>query len=86
MKTHIENLYYWKECCNAIPLSDECKKLYDEVMKLYNEFLNCLNDNQKRQYDDYEELENKLKSAMYCQHFKEGFKIGIALAAEAFPT
>jgi hypothetical protein len=83
MKSTINNVYGWKENTNCVTVSKECKTIENEASKIFNELLDSFNEEQKHKYIAYEEFQNILHAEAMRNNFKEGFKLGLALAAES---
>lgn len=83
MKSTINNVYIWKENANCITVPKECKTIENEASKIFNELFDSFTEVQKHKYIAYEEFQNKLHAEAMRNNFKEGFKLGLALAAES---
>ena len=83
MKSTIRNLYLWKENANCIKVPEECKTIENEASKIFNELYDSLTKEQQHKYIAYEELQNILYAEAMRNGFKEGFKLGLSLAAES---
>lgn len=83
MKSAINNLYCWKENANSIKVSEECKTLEKEASKIFNGLYDSLTEEQKHKYLSYEEMQNVLHAEAMRNSFKDGFKLGLALAVES---
>lgn len=53
------------------------------MLKNLREFYPSLNEKQKQQYEEMAEYESSQEAEVVRQSYKEGFKLGLALAAES---
>lgn len=83
MKSAIEKIYYGKANSQNIPVTEEWKRLAAKCLKIYEEFYPSLNEKQKQQYEEMAEYESSQEAEVVRQSYKEGFKLGLALAAES---
>ena len=83
MKSVIEDIYYGN-IAESIKTSEEYGKICDECDKLYKELQTYLNDKQKEVLFNYMIKTGGLEGETACTHFKEGFKLGLLVAVEAF--
>ncbi len=85
MKSIIEEIYLGKRGNHAsIKPSEEYKKKSKEVVRIYDDLKNQLSEKHKAMLA---ELDSEMVglSAEHCiTNFKEGFKLGMLLVAEAF--
>ncbi|MDE7083347.1 MAG: hypothetical protein K2O89_06580 [Clostridia bacterium] len=83
MRTAIENIYYGTANKELFSISNEYKIISERVNKLQKDFYASLNEEQKKLYDQINDLQLSQHSQTFLQNFKEGFKLGLSLAAEA---
>ena len=83
MKSAIEDIFNGNIEEN-IKMSEEYGKICDECDKLYKELQTYLNEEQKKVLFNYMIETGGLEAEAACAHFKEGFKIGLLIAAEVF--
>lgn len=85
MKSIIEEIYLGKRGhSEMIKASDEYWKVHDEVGKYYEKLESQLTDEQKKILNDLYTEMGGLEAEQGLTHFKEGVKIGMLLAIEAF--
>ena len=82
-KSIIEEIYLSSESLNErIPFSEENKKISAEAYKFYNQLTGILNDEQKKIFENFVDLEMGACAESELMHFKEGLKVGLRLAME----
>lgn len=85
MKSILEDIYYGRRCyCENIEAGEEYWEVHKEYDKIYEELEKGLNDDQKKILDELFITTGGLEDKLACAHFKEGFKIGLLVAIEAF--
>ncbi len=85
MKSVIEEIYYGRRGnCENIEESEEYWKLHKEAATLCEEFDKTLSDEQKRVFEKIHYLLSGLEAEATVTRFKEGFKLGMLAATEAF--
>lgn len=83
MKSAIEKIYFGETNYQDIPVTQEWKSLADKGLKVYEKFFASLTEEQKNQFDDIYFYLGGQESEVARQCYKEGFKLGLALAVEA---
>lgn len=85
MKSIIEEIYYGNcENHETIKPSEEYWNIHKEYGKIYEKLEEGLNEEQKQLLSDLYVEGGGLEGEMACTHFKEGFKMGLLIAVEAF--
>lgn len=85
MKSAIEEIYHGNVGSSGqIKESQEYWEINKEYCELYDKMLESLNDEQKEILNKIYEASSGLESEAACAHFKEGFKVGMLVAAEVF--
>lgn len=85
MKSIIEEMYFGKRgFAETIKTNENYWKVHDEVGVFYEKLLNELSDEQKSTLDELYSAMGGLEAEQSLEHFKEGFKLGLLLAVEAF--
>lgn len=85
MKSIIEEIYFGKRgFAKTIKANENYWKVHDQVGVLYEKLLKELSDEQKSMLDEFYSVIGGLESEQSLEHFKEGFKLGLLLATEAF--
>ena len=84
MKSAIEKIYKGETHYENIPVTEEWKRLADESLKVYEKFYPSLTEEQKKQYDEIYDYESGQEAEIAKRYYEEGFKLGLALAAEVF--
>lgn len=86
MKTAIEKIYCDEVEAQSIPDTKEWKRLYNKEQEIYEVFYASLTEEQKKQCDRMSECKNAMECEVMMQYFREGFKFGLKVGAEAFLT
>ncbi len=85
MKSIIEEIYFGKRgFAETIKTNDNYWKVHEEVGVFYEKLLNELSDEQKSTLDKMYSVIGGLEAEQSVEHFKEGFKLGLLIAVEAF--
>jgi len=84
MKSAIEKIFFGETDNQNVPVTEEWKRLSGKCLEIFDGFYESLNEEQKRQYDEIFDYQSGQESETVLQFYKEGFKLGLALAAEAF--
>lgn len=84
MKSAIEKLYFGETHHEYFEMTEEWIRLGEKCKEVYEEFYKSLNEKQKEQYNQIFEYESGQASEELLQAYGKGFKLGLALAAEAF--
>ncbi len=84
MKSAIEKIYYGETDSQNVPVTEEWKRLSKKVKEIYDGFYSSLSEKQKEQYDEIFNCQSGKESEVALKLYKEGFKLGLALGAEAF--
>lgn len=85
MKSIIEDIYMGRRGdSQTIQPSEEYWKVHEEVSKQYDKIANQLTAEQKNALDELCLITGGLESEHGISCFKEGFKIGLLVAIEAF--
>ena len=66
----------------AVKYSEEYKKVSDKRFKVYEKLRNMLTDEQREQFDLFEELETEERCLKSESYFKLGVKVGVRLVSE----
>lgn len=81
----IEEIYNEKRgFCDRIKPSKAYEKANEKYQQIIQELEKKLNDEQKRVLYDLAFAVGEREGELACTHFKEGFKMGMRLATEAF--
>ena len=84
MKTAIEKIYYDEVDAQNIADTKEWKRLNAKANEKYELLFASFTEEQKKLYDEMIEYESEKECEVMLQYYKEGFKFGLKLAAEAF--
>jgi len=84
MKSAIEKIYYGETDNQNVSVTQEWKRLAEKCSEIFNGFYASLNEEQKRQYDEIFDYQSGQESETVLQFYKEGFKLGLAIAIETF--
>ena len=85
MKSIIEDIYYGKRgFVETIKPSEEYWKVHEEFGKIYDKLESQLTDEQKKTLDELYLSIGGLGAEQGLTNFKEGFKLGLLVAIEAF--
>lgn len=85
MKSAIEEIYRGNIGSNEqMKESQEYWEINKEYCALYDKMLESLDDGQKEILNKIYEASGGLESEAACARFKEGFKLGMLVAAEVF--
>lgn len=85
MKSILEEIYYCKRGnSEVIEASEEYWKVHKKYEEIYEKLEEGLNDKQKKLLDELFVQGGGLEGEMALSHFKEGFKLGLLVAVEAF--
>ena len=85
MKSVIEDIYLGRRGdTDTIEPSEEYWKVHKEVGKQYEALESQLNEEQKRMLEELYLTMGGLECEQGSTHFKEGFKLGLLVAIEAF--
>ena len=83
-KSIIEEIYMNNESFGKrVVFNEQYKKLSDKALKCYNQFTAILNDEQKKLFEKFLDLEMDACGESEFLHFKEGVKVGLLLAMES---
>ena len=83
MKSVIEDIYNGNIAEN-IKMSEEYFKICDECDELYKKIQTYLNEEQREILFDFMIKTGGLEGEAACTNFREGFKLGLLVAMEAF--
>ena len=82
-KSIIEEIYMSSDNFGKNVVWDEqYKKASDKAYKCYNQLMDILNDEQKKLFEKFTDLEIDACGESEFLHFKEGVKVGLRLAVE----
>lgn len=84
MKTALEKIYYDEVEAQNIPDTKEWIRLYNKQHAIYEVFYASLTEEQKKQCDEMSKYKSEMECEVMLQYYKEGFKFGLKVGAEAF--
>jgi len=83
MESAIKKVLCGKTNHEYFETSEEWERLSKKVLEIYDEFRASLTEKQKEQFEEIIECECGQSAELGVVYYKEGFKLGLALAVEA---
>ena len=82
MKSAIENIYDGRAGADAIPTSEEYRKLLSKIADKSDEIIKTLSKKQKELFDEILNISCAMKAESGLSGFKYGFELGLSIGME----